>query len=337
MPSKIEILSLTQYWRIAATPLPIVVVGGGRWGKTWASVIAGARGTSAGLAIAARTDAESVRHWLSEQIDLNEVALVTSLEAAVQINPPPVAAIIASRPKDHVCDGLAALERGLHVLVEKPISPQVGAAKSLLAAARSAGKVLAIGTEFAFLPALHAAADALPSRDKRGIRLVLEWNDLNREQRYGWVKTHHEETNVLVDLLAHAVSVFRIFSLGSALHLVRANLSTDGHRGGFVLYDENGGEYELRCDRVASDRRRLLEITQGRTHATVNFADNPTEIVLDGQNYELSSDLLALSSTLRLELGAFMMEVMGVAPTTPISESLEELLRLQIELECFLH
>ena len=324
---------LAEYWRAAASPVPIVVVGGGRWGRTWASVIAKARNTAAGLIIAARTDAASVRHWLDEQHGLGDAILVTSLAEALKASPRPVAAIIASRPRDHVRDGLEALEHGLHVLIEKPISPQAGASQPLLAAARDTGQVLAVGTEFAFLPAFHAAAAALASQDRGAVRLALHWDDPIRELRHGGLKTHHEETSVLADLLAHAVSIFRIFASGSAFHITQASLAADGNSGHLAMRDDSGGRYDLHCDRASSGRRRVLEIARGSARASIDFAEHPLSVTIDGQSREIGADLAALSSTLRLELGAFLMEVAGAASSTPISAGLADHVRLQAELE----
>lgn len=324
---------LAEYWHAAASPVPMVVVGGGRWGRTWASVIAKARGHSAGLIIAARTDAGSVRHWIEEQHGLGEAILVSSLGEALQASPRPVAAIIASRPRDHVRDGLEALKNGLHVLVEKPISPQADAGRPLLAAARSAGRVLAVGTEFAFLPAFHVAAAELASRDREAVQLALRWDDPVLERRHGGLKTHHEETSVLVDLLAHAVSIFRIFASGSEFHIIQASIAADGNSGHLALRDDSGGRYDLHCDRASSGRRRAIEITRGSASATIDFAEHPPAITTDGHSRDVGADLAALSSTLRLELGAFLMEVMGATASTPISAGIAELVRLQAELE----
>jgi predicted dehydrogenase len=325
---------LAEYWRMAASPVPIVVVGGGRWGRTWANVVAEARGTAAGLTVAARTDADSVRHWLETQHGLGEAILVSSLGEALQASTRPVAAIVASRPRDHVRDGLEALAHGLHVLVEKPISPQAEAGHRLLAAARNAGRVLAVGTEFAFLPAFHIAAAALADRhDREAVRLALYWDDPVRELRHGGLKTHHEETSVLVDLLAHAISIFRIFASGSAFHIVRASIAADGNSGHLALRDDSGGQYELHCDRASSGRRRALEIIRGSARATIDFAEHPPTITTNGHSLEVGADLAALSSTLRLELGAFLMEVTGAVASTPISAGLADLVRMQAELE----
>lgn len=325
---------LVAYWRQAQLPCPIVVVGGGRWGRTWVKVIAGAQAISTGIAIASRTAPESVRQWLQTQEIGQSAHLVASLDEAMQLYPRPVAAIVASRPRDHVRDSLDALERGLHVLVEKPISPAAVDGGRLLLAARAAGRVLAIGTEFAFLPALHAVAETLKEYLQGAVRLTLDWDDPAHEVRHGEVKTHHGETSVVIDLLAHAVSIFDILVPQTGVDVADVDLSADGNVGNVVLRDSKDGRFVLLCNRIAAVRRRMLTIDVGSIHATVDFSSNLPLVVIDGSPCEIPEDILALDSTLRLELGAFLTEISGQGPVgTPISSQIPNHLRLQAQLE----
>ncbi len=323
---------LVAYWHQAQVPCPIVVVGGGRWGRTWVKVIAGARATSTGISIAARTAPESVRQWLQTQEIVGSAQPVASLDEAMQLHPRPVAAIVASRPRDHVRDSLDALDRGLHVLVEKPISPAAVDGERLLVAARAAGRVLAIGTEFAFLPVLHAVAETLKEDLQGAVCLTLHWDDPAHEVRHGDAKTHHGETSVVIDLLAHAVSIFDILVPQTGVEVADVDLSTDGNVGHVVLRDGDGRRFVLLCDRTAAARRRELTIDVGSIHATVDFSSNPALVVIDGNPCRIPKDVLALDSTLRLELGAFLTEISG-SVGTPISSQIPNHLRLQAQLE----
>lgn len=324
---------MKEYWDMAERHVPIAVVGGGRWGRTWLRVIANARGASLGLTIVARTDASDVRLWLKEQADLCDTVVVNSIGEIQTTSLKSVAAIIASRPKDHVRDGLEALDAELHLLVEKPISHDASQARQLYAAAQNRSRIFAIGTEFAFLPAFHVAANLYASRGDRPLRVSLQWDDANCEHRHGGVKRHHEETNVLVDLLAHAISIFRIFSSATALHITSATLSDDGNSGILEICDDKGARFGLRCNRSAAARRRTLEIAGTATSIAIDFSENPSSFLIDGQTYAISDDLLTFSSTLRLELGAFLSQIAGLVSTNPISAGLPELLILHDDLE----
>lgn len=69
-----------------------------------------------------------------------------------------VDAVIVSASNDqHAALGLAALEAGKHVLIEKPLAREPGEAAELVAAARSAGRVLQTGFNHRFYPSMKKA------------------------------------------------------------------------------------------------------------------------------------------------------------------------------------
>jgi predicted dehydrogenase len=314
-------------------PVPLVVVGGGRWGRTWASVIAAARGSGEGLIMAARTDPDDVRAWARTRADLAGMSIVSSLGEALAIKPRPAAAIVSSRPHNHVSDSLEALRQGLHVLVEKPVSLDVPGGRSLMVAAQEAKCVLAMGTEFAYLPAFHQLAGELVIGNGRDIELSLEWHDIAEEFRHGAIKIRHEEVGLLFDLLPHAFSIFRIFVPRDKLNIVDAYHDRTKARGQIELRDDRGRRYDVRCDAGASARRRCLKIRTGTVRASVDFGSDSPSITVDGRPHPLDKRFVAMTSTLRLELGAFLAEATGATAATFISSEIPALLALQDELE----
>jgi len=70
-------------------------------------------------------------------------------------------AIVATPNDAHAEVGIACVERGLPVLVEKPITDTVASARALLAAAAQHGAPLAVGHHRRFDPAIGVARDAI--------------------------------------------------------------------------------------------------------------------------------------------------------------------------------
>lgn len=324
---------LAAFWRAATLGIPIVIIGGGRWGRTWASVVADARGSGKGITMSARSDPEAVRAWAATQVNLAGMCIVSNLTEAMESRHPPAVAIVASRPRDHVRDVLEALRLGMHVLVEKPISVDAQSGRLLLTAAREAGRVLAVGTEFAYLPALHQLAGTIVKRKAEAVRFLLRWEDLAGEFRHGAVKTRHKEVSLLHDLLPHAFSIFQVFAPSNALHVVDANENPDKNNGWIKFGDDLGGSYELLCDANAAARRRVLELESGDIRAVLDFGGNTPSTDIDGWSLPLDPQLAAMSSTLRLELGAFLSVTTGAIDATFITSEIANLLALQEELE----
>lgn len=71
------------------------------------------------------------------------------------------AVVVAVPTVDHAAIACDFLERGVHVLVEKPMAVSTGQADAMLAAAASGGAVLAVGHTERFNPAVEAALAVL--------------------------------------------------------------------------------------------------------------------------------------------------------------------------------
>ena len=89
----------------------------------------------------------------------------------------------------------AFLESGTHVLVEKPITESVGQARTLVAAARQAGRVLQVGHLERFNPAIVAAEPHL--RTPRFIDC----------QRLAPFRERGTDVNVVLDLMIHDLDI----------------------------------------------------------------------------------------------------------------------------------
>lgn len=298
--------TLSGFWKRASSCGPVVIVGGGRWGRVWASVVEEARGSIDDIVMVTRSSADDLSRWLSVRKELHGIRIAQSVPEAFALVPAE-AAIISSRPRDHVPDGLAAIVEGAHLLVEKPISHDTKRARVLLDAARCRSRVVCVGTEFAFLPALHECARVILSDDEV-LSIRIAWHDPVKEIRYGGIKKRHEETRLLQDLLPHALSIFHVFT-SQKLKLTEVQESSDGFSGLIKLIGERGGMFELVCDIGAKYRRRIVDVRTTQHTACIDFSDNNPIIQIDGVEKFISPSLLMLTSTLRLELGAFLTEI----------------------------
>jgi myo-inositol 2-dehydrogenase/D-chiro-inositol 1-dehydrogenase len=117
------------------------LIGYGLWGRHHATAIASAPGaTLAAIACASETTAAAAaRDFPAVPVDIGYRALLAR---------PDVDAVAVVVPNHlHAEVGVAALEAGKDVLLEKPMATTVEDCDGLLAAARSSGRVLTIGHE----------------------------------------------------------------------------------------------------------------------------------------------------------------------------------------------
>ena len=92
-------------------------------------------------------------------------------------------AVLVATPHDlHAAPTIAALERGLHVLVEKPLANRRTDARAMCAAAKSANKVLMVAYNNRFNSGWRAAKAAIDSGDLGTIRQVSQTVSMYRRE-----------------------------------------------------------------------------------------------------------------------------------------------------------
>jgi predicted dehydrogenase len=100
-------------------------------------------------------------------------------------------AVIAVPTESHAAIALPLIEAGVHTLVEKPVTQTVSEADTLIAAARRAGVVLAVGHSERFNPAVAAARPHI--NDPRFIEV----------HRLGTTPERSLDIDVVLDLMIH--------------------------------------------------------------------------------------------------------------------------------------
>ncbi|MFL6798040.1 MAG: Gfo/Idh/MocA family oxidoreductase [Xanthobacteraceae bacterium] len=97
---------------------------------------------------------------------------------------------------------LACIERGVHVLVEKPITPSVEEGRTIIAAARRAGVALMVGHVERFNPTVAAIKEAIRNEDILSIAIT----------RVGPFPPRMSNVGVVIDLAVHDIDLIRWFT-----------------------------------------------------------------------------------------------------------------------------
>ena len=97
---------------------------------------------------------------------------------------------------------LACINRGVHVLVEKPIASSVEEGRAIVAAARRAGVTLMVGHVERFNPAVEAIKDAISHEDILSIAIT----------RVGPFPPRMSNVGVVIDLAVHDIDLIRWFT-----------------------------------------------------------------------------------------------------------------------------
>src|SRR5438874_9114606 len=129
-------------------------------------------------------------------------------------------AITATRPDallnttalpGHVPVTRAALDAGLHVLVEKPFAPTLGAAHQLVDVAAKAGLVLMVSQNYRYFPAPRAIAEFVQAASLGRLHEVsIDFRRYSTAGPAGRGRHHIEEQPLLVDMSIHHFDLLRL-------------------------------------------------------------------------------------------------------------------------------
>jgi predicted dehydrogenase len=223
-------------------PVRLAVVGVGHLGRHHARVAASLPGaTLVGIHDhnRERQAAVAAEFGLRELPDLDAVAREAE------------AAVVATPTVSHAAVAGFLLERGLDVMVEKPITADLREADELLALARSRGRIVQVGHVERYNPAVETAL-AMVARP-----LFIEVH------RLGIFTRRSLDVDVVLDLMIHDLQIVQALAGGTAVEIRAAGLPVltpllDIANARIVF--EGGCEANLTASRVSPRKVRKLRI-----------------------------------------------------------------------------
>ncbi len=209
------------------------------------------------------------------------------------------AAILAVPTVAHCEVGVALLEAGIDVMVEKPIAPTLAEADRLIAAAEKGGRILQVGHLERFNPAV-LALERLAT-----IPLFFEVH------RMSVFTPRSLDVDVVLDLMIHDLDI--------VLSLTRSNLKEIRAAGISVLSPkvdianvrlefEDGCIANLTASRVSTEKVRKLRLFQPRQYASLDYGAKTLAVFsvggADGIGFEQVP--VEAGEPLKLQLDAFL-------------------------------
>src|SRR6478735_3322097 len=230
----------------------------------------------------------------------------------------------------HFAVAAPALERGLHVLIEKPIATTLEEADALLAIAKRTGAVVQTG---------HV------ERFNRAVRAALPYVDVARfieSDRLAPFNPRGSDVAVVLDLMIHDIDLVRTFVGGrvASVSAVGVPVLTP-----FVdianarITFEAGAVANITASRVSRERMRKLRIFQQSGYLSLDLGTG------EGEFFRLRGDVdvaaLAVEriplradegEPLRLECESFLAAVRGEAPVAVTGEEGRDALAVALQI-----
>jgi predicted dehydrogenase len=180
------------------------------------------------------------------------------------------ACVIAVPTEAHEAVALAALARGVHVLIEKPIAPSLEAADRILAAAESTGALVQIGHVERFNGALRAC------------ETVLEEPLFVESHRLAPFAPRGTDVAVVLDLMIHDVDLL-LSLMGRPVRSIAAVgvpvLTPRPDIANARLEFEGGGVANLTASRVSLERQRKIRFFQRSGYISLDLAAGTGEFL----------------------------------------------------------
>ncbi|CAA9343134.1 MAG: Oxidoreductase, Gfo/Idh/MocA family [uncultured Gemmatimonadaceae bacterium] len=200
----------------------------------------------------------------------------------------------------HYAVAKAALERGKHLLIEKPIAASLAEADELLAIARRAGAIVQTG---------HV------ERFNRAVRAALPYVDAPRfieSDRLAPFNPRGADVAVVLDLMIHDIDLVRTL-VGASVESVQAVgvpvLTPTVDIANARLTFASGAVANITSSRVSKDRFRKIRIFQQSGYLSLDLAQG------NGEFYRMRGDLdLAALAKAPASIDAFVERVPLEAP-----------------------
>ena len=239
----------------------IGVIGTGSLGFHHARVLAGLGGLC--MAGVFDLDPDRSRHAATELGVERHESLDSLLSAADAV-------VVAVPTVDHEDVALAALDRGVHVLIEKPMAPSLAAADRILAAAEASGAVVQIGHIERFNAAVLAAEPYLLEP------LFIE------SHRLAPFVARGTDVAVVLDLMIHDVDLVQSLVTGDISDIAATGIPifTDTvDIASARLSFESGAVANLTASRVSVEPMRKLRIFQASGYLSLDLAAGTGEFL----------------------------------------------------------
>jgi predicted dehydrogenase len=240
--------------------LRAAVIGVGHLGKHHARILAAMPGVSlAGVVDVNRDRAAKIAGEYGTRAFGNVNEIPDQLDVVV----------IAVPTESHAAIALPLIESGVHTLVEKPVAQTVKEADTLIAAARRAGVVLAVGHSERFNPAVAAARPHI--KDPRFIEV----------HRLGTSPERSLDIDVVLDLMIHdldlilsvvASEVERVEAVGVPVLTPRVDIANARVR------FKNGCIANLTASRISRESVRKIRFFQRDAYVSIDTAARDVEM-----------------------------------------------------------
>ncbi len=235
-------------------PTRIAVIGVGTFGRQHARVLASLPGAEL---VAVVDQDPGIAEAVAGEFGCRALTDYKQLAGKVD------SAVVAVPTAAHAAVGIALLESGIDVLVEKPIAPDLKSAQDLIDAAEANGRILQVGHLERFNPVVEAVQQAAT------LPLFFEIH------RMSTFSPRSLDVDVILDLMIHDLDIV-LSMVDSPIQRLEASgipiLSAKADIASVRLIFENGCVANLTASRISTEKIRKLRLFEPRQYMSIDYA-----------------------------------------------------------------
>ncbi len=222
----------------------LAIIGGGRWGQLLLSIVTTMDAPFNRIVMVSKA---------AKRTDIEILPTLEDLFTKYSVK----AAIVVNAAGQHFETAKQLIDRGIHVLIEKPIVPLLKQMQILIDQATDKDVCIVPGLTYRFCSSIKefsqiVAAKGIPKR------FVFRWSDMKNEQRHGQVKRYDHTITVVQDVMPHIWTILTLIFPNTKMSMhscVQDNSSADLR----LSMNTIEGQVLLRRDGDSRERFLLLE------------------------------------------------------------------------------
>ena len=208
-------------------------------------------------------------------------------------------AIVAAPTTAHEPIGVALMEAGLDVLVEKPIAHDLAASQRLIGAAERHGRILQVGHLERFNPAVTALEQRVT------LPLFFEIHRMNA------FSPRSLDVDVVLDLMIHDVDIVLALAKAEPEEIRAAGIRVLSEKVDIAnvrLQFPNGCVANLTASRISTERIRKLRLFQPRQYLSLDYGRQDLAVfsVNEQRQIGFQQAQVVKGEPLKLQLDAFL-------------------------------
>ncbi len=276
--------------------LNVMLVGVGGWGSNHARVLGMLKGDIVNDLVLVDLNVERIKRFAK----IYGAKYYTSIDEALRKERLDVA-IIATPTNLHFEHSKKALENGLHVLVEKPLTDTLNKAIKLYDEAKSSNRLVSVG----FIMRYHPLVSYLKEKIRNKLGKVLALNS----KRTSWWPNRPWDAGVVKDLAIHDIDLARyLFSRDAKVAYGKVGSLRHSYYEDYALFIIDYGEFSgiFESNWITPHKIRYFSVTGDQAVVNIDFVNEELTVLEKGH---VVKPLVPKQEPLMLEDRDFLMSI----------------------------